>query len=361
MAEPLKDLYNKKLIETLADEIKKNYGGFKVEGFARAVFSKDWKDKELKERMRFIAETLAVFLPKNYERALKILMPASTSFKGFEYMFFPDFVELYGLGNFELSMKALEHFTEFSSSEFAVRPFIKEYPDKTMTQMGKWADSENEHIRRLASEGCRPRLPWAMALPEFKKDPKQCLKIIRKLLSDESEYVRRSAANNLNDISKDRPDEVIKFTKKYIGNSKNTDRLLKHGCRTLLKAGNTEVLAIFGFSEANHVQIKSFEAETKTAIGQHLNFSFSIRTAKKTLGRLRLEYAVDYKKKNGKQLRKIFKISEGDFSCREKIITKSHSFKDVSTRKHYGGVHGLAIIINGREAARHDFLLTEKD
>lgn len=361
MAEPLKNLYNIELIKELSDELKKVHGEFDTVGFQKTVFCESWEDKELKERMRYIALTLAEFLPRDYEQAIAILMPVSEAFEGFEYMFFPDFVELYGLDNFGLSMEALARFTEYSSSEFAIRPFIKKYPSETMAQMESWAESDNEHLRRLASEGSRPRLPWAMALPEFKKDPTPLFRIIKKLLRDESEDVRRSAANNLNDISKDHPQLILKFAKKRIGKNKLTDRLLKHACRTLLKDGNHEALKLFGFPRVTHVTIEEFKAAEAVTMGQSLKLSFVLKTRQKKLGRLRLEYAIDFIKKNHTLSRKVFKISEGDFSVKEKTVMQTHSFKFITTQKYYAGTHGLAIIINGTERARRTFRLDKKN
>ena len=169
------------------------------------IFDNNWKDKALKQRMKHISASLHHYLPMQYSDAIQILMKSSSKFRGFQYMFFPGFVERYGLNQYETSIQALEHFTKHSSSEFAVRPFITKYNHKMMAQMEVWAESDNHPIRRLASEGCRPRLPWATALPEFKQDPAPILPILEKLKNDESEYVRRSVANNLNDISKDHP------------------------------------------------------------------------------------------------------------------------------------------------------------
>ena len=134
--------------------------------------------------MRHITETLHQFLPNDYPKAINVLKPIAAKCSGFEYMFFQDYVEVYGMDDYETSIPALEHFTKYASSEFAVRPFIIKYPSKMMRQMEKWANSENHHVRRLASEGCRPRLPWAMALAEFKSNPSPILKVIEKLKNE---------------------------------------------------------------------------------------------------------------------------------------------------------------------------------
>jgi len=357
MPKLLKDLYNKKLISSLSRELKKVYPSFNSEKFSKHVFSKEWKNKELKQRMRHITETLHEFLPGDYSRAISILKPVSEKFTGFEYMFFQDYVEVYGLGDFNTSIPALEHFTKYASSEFAVRPFIVKYPDKMMRQMEKWATSDNHHVRRLASEGCRSRLPWAMALPEFKKNPSPILKVIEKLKNDESEYVRRSVANNLNDMSKDNPAITLKIAKAWKGKSENTDKLVKHACRTLLKASNQQALRLFGCGNPKDIQLHKFKCARKVEMGERVEFSFSLKTDKKNLGMLRIEYAIDFVRSKGKTGRKVFKISEGDYVGSAKDIVKYYSFKPISTRRYYPGKHGISILVNGEVMADSDFIL----
>lgn len=357
MPEPLKNRYNHELISSLSKQLSKAYKQFDSDGFLDHVFDDAWETKELKERMRHVSESLHQFLPKNYSKATKILMDASSEFSGFEFMFFPDFVELYGLDKYEESITALEHFTKYSSSEFAVRPFIKKYNSKMMKQMQAWAKSNNEHVRRLASEGCRPRLPWAMALPEFKKDPRPILIILEKLKNDDSEYVRRSVANNLNDISKDNPKLVIETAKKWLGDNPQTDWIIKHACRTLLKQGEPEVMNMFGLSQPKHIKVTDFKVNKNLTMGNKMDFSFILKSRKGKLGKLRLEYAIDFLKKNNTQSRKIFKISESMVTESEKSISKSHSFKKISTRVYYPGIHGIAIIINGHEMISDKFIV----
>ena len=357
MPEPFKNLYNKQLISTLCREIKKEYGKFDSVAFTKHVFDSDWDNKELKQRMRHISQALHKFLPGNYQHVLEILKPVSSRCSGFEYMFFQDYVELYGLDEYELSIPALEHFTKHASSEFAVRPFIIKYPEKMMAQMSKWASSNNHHVRRLASEGCRPRLPWAMALPQFKTDPQPVIKILTKLKNDENESVRRSVANNLNDISKDNPEIVTEIAKQWSDESRETDRLIKHACRTLLKSGNAETLKLFGFHKPEHIKVENLKTQKSVNMGSSLVFSFMLQSQHGKLGKMRIEYAIDFMKNNGKQARKLFKIAESDYRATEKSVTKKHSFKTITTRKYYAGNHDIAVIVNGHELARENFVL----
>ena len=360
MPEPLKNLFNEALISSLAACLKTSYGEFDVEAFQEKVFAAGWKQKELKQRMEHISVMMHEHLPGNYPQAIEILKPVSSNFSGLEHMIFPAYVELFGMGDFEISMSALEYFTPNSSSEFAIRPFIKQAPEKTMQQMSVWAESDDAHVRRLASEGCRPRLPWAMALPLFKQDARPVLKILDKLMFDESQYVRRSVANNLNDISKDHPDVVINIAKNFLGKNMDTDRLVKHACRTLLKQGEPQILKVFGFKKPHHIKITDFVVQDAVYIGDKLNFSFNLLTEESCLGKLRIEYAIDFMKNNGRQKRKIFQISESENTRQQKEISKQHSFKLISTRKYYPGAHGLAIIVNGRELTNAMFQLRVK-
>ncbi len=357
MPEALKNLYSKTLIKNLGDKIFERYPAFGKKAFTSAIFNKSWEDKELKQRMRHIVECLYLHLPSNYKKAINILKPVSAQFSGFEYMFFQDYVECYGRDNFEISMPALEHFTKYASSEFAVRAFILQNENRMMEQMLLWAKSDNHHVRRLASEGCRPRLPWAIALPTFKKKPQPVLKVLKILMKDDSEYVRRSVANNLNDISKDNPDIVLNWAQQWLGKNKNTDHLIKHACRTLLKQGDKKTLQLFGFISPTHLSVDKFTCQTKVTLGKRLDFSFLLNSKKTSIGKCRLEFAINFMKANGHLNRKIFKISEADYTQKEKEVTKYFSFKKISTRKYYAGKHQLTLIVNGVDFATKSFTL----
>ncbi|NWF36091.1 DNA alkylation repair protein [Mariprofundus sp. KV] len=361
MAEPFKNLFNEVLIDNVAASLVKHCPDFDAMAFKSSVFDAHWQQRELKDRIYHIATSMQPLLPSDYAQAVAILQLAGAAFSGVEYLIFPAYVELFGLDDYEPSVKALEVMTPYSSSELAVRPFIIRYGDRMMTQMERWAESENEHVRRLASEGCRPRLPWAMALPGFKRDPGAVLNIIEKLMDDKSEYVRRSVANNLNDISKDNPDVLIDLLHKRLGKNSRTDWILKHASRSLLKQGDSQVLQRFGFSDPEHVKAANLEVDQNVAIGKQLAFSFQLQTTDRELGKLRIEYAIDFMKANGRQARKIFKVSEADYADTTKTVAKTHSFKLITTRRYYPGRHDLAVIVNGKQLASEAFeLLAEQ-
>lgn len=357
MPELLKNMYNHESLYKVAVAIQSVYNSFKVDEFIKSTMDETWNNLELKARCRNISMSLGMYLPEDYKEALSILEKSVTGF--YFAFFFPDFVEVYGQDdiNWDLSISALERNTEYWSSEFAVRAFIIKDEERMMAQMRKWSKHKNEHIRRLASEGCRPQLPWGQAISKFKKDPTPVLPILEQLKTDTSTYVQKSVANNLNDISKTHPDLVISIAKDWYGKNKSTNWIVKHGCRTLLKKGNRDVLALFGYDDTTSINIQDFTLETTSiSIGENLTFSFKILAKKAT--KTRLEYGIDYVKSNGKRNKKIFKISEVSLKENEKkSYMKKHSFADVSVRKHYPGIHSITIIINGVEKGKLDFEL----
>ena len=352
--EPFKNIYNEQEIVKLANEIAKVYPELKKKAFINSLINEDWEAKELKERIRAISLSLGEFLEQDYIKSLEILKQVHINFSGLFHLVFPDFVEVFGLDHYDASVEALRIFTSQCSSEFAVRPFLIKYPE-LIDLFKVWAKDENEHVRRLASEGCRPRLPWGIALKEFKKDPTKVLEVLELLKDDESEYVRKSVANNLNDISKDSSNIAKNIFKNWHGNSKNTDWIVKHGSRTLLKAGDKDVLKLFGYI-CDGIVIKNLQVDKRITMGEYLNFSFDIYS-EKPLGKLRIEYKFGFLRQNNKTNYKVFKISEREVVEHKLRVQKSHHFKKVTTRKYYSGVQTLSIIINGKEFETCEFEL----
>ena len=358
--EALKNVFNEKFVNKFADAIKTYDKSFKKDAYVKTILLK-LEALELKERMRLISTQINLSTDLSYVEMFEVLKKSKTHFSyeenmGLASMVFPDFVEVYGLDDLGESLVALECFTIDSSSELAIRPFIIKYEDATMRQMLKWAKSENEHIRRLASEGCRPRLPWAIALPPFKKDPKKVFEVLELLKNDESLYVRKSVANNLNDISKDNEEMLISFVGENINKTKNTDWVLKHASRTLLKKGNKKILAYFGYKEAKHVQIKDFRLNQRVVLGENLLFSFDL-FSDEVLGNLRIEFELDFVRLNNKRGKKVFMISQSTHTTNQKTINKKYSFKKITTRQYYKGEHFLSIILNGVKLETKSFLL----
>jgi len=363
MADAIKNVYNRESLTVLAKGMQAVYAPFQADAFVQSIMDETWDSLELKGRVRQIAVNLGKFLPQDYKEAIavidKAIVSEGTWLNGF-CIYFPDFVEVFGQNeaDWDVSIAAMARYTSYASAEFAVRPFIINHEARMMAQMLEWSKSDSEYIRRLASEGCRPALPWGQALARFKKDPALILPILEQLKTDPDLYVRKSVANNLNDISKTHPDLVVGLATKWYGKNELTDWIVKHGCRTLLKKGNPAALAIFGFQDAGAVDITDFSINKKAVtIGDSFDFSFTLSVKKAT--KVRLEYAIDFVKANGKQSRKIFQISEITLKGAEiKAYTKNHSFANLSTRKHYPGEHTITIIANGVERGALTFILT---
>ncbi len=362
MAERLKDMFfTKASVGAMADAIKKAYARFDKDAFVQLV-DDAFQGLELKQMMRYTTERLHPLLPKSYGRAVKVLMKAAPEVKGFEAMCLPDYVELYGLDDWDVSLEALALFTKYSSSEFAIRPFIETDPERAMAFMKRLAGDSDPKVRRFASEGCRPRLPWAMALPQFKKDPSPILPVLEKLKDDESEFVRKSVANNLNDISKDNPRVTLDLCEAWFGQSERTDWVVKHACRTMLKAGNTRAMLLFGFGDPKRIEVNKLTLHKNTlAIGDELQFSFVLKVGTKRTCKLRLEYIMYFAKARGKVGKKVFQITENSFAPGDREFTRKHSFFDMSTRKHHPGEHQISIVVNGREKSKKSFRLVRAE
>lgn len=360
MGEPLKDIYGDMFLYDFGYKINAVYSNFNPNSFVTAVMDNNWDKLPLKSRMRRISEILRQYLPMGYEEALDVLFAIDKTCIGFPYLFFPDFVAVYGLSeeHWDLSIKALERFTQRSSSEFAIRVFLLRDPNRVMSRMMIWSKHPNEHVRRLASEGCRPRLPWGAAIPIFKSDPSPVLAILEQLKADPSLYVRKSVANNLNDISKDNPSVVLDTAQKWIGVHPYTDWILQKGCRTLIRKGNSEAMKLFGYTSFTDKVLIGTGASIsvrppKLKIGESCELQYELNIPKGDPVHIRIEYGIDFVKARRGNSRKLFLLSD-------KMITggthfsgiRTHNFKDLTTRRHYPGDHQITLLINGQEIAR---------
>lgn len=361
MSTLLKDYYSPGLIRKLASSLRKADSRFNDAGFYKAVTGDGWKELELKQRMRRVSLCMNEHLSGDYKKKIASLKKAAPGFSGLFAMSFPDFVEVHGLDDPDFSLEALGFFTSFSTSEFAVRPFLIRYPDITLKKMLEWSSDKNHHIRRLSSEGCRPRLPWGIAIPFLKKDPTPILPILENLKSDPEDYVYRSVANNLNDISKDHPELMLSICKKWMGQHQNTDWLIKHACRGLLKKGHPDALSMFGHHQNAKALVSGLRFnKSNLRIGETIEFAFSLRNEDKKKQDFRIEYAIDYMKANGKHSRKVFLLKKTTLDPTQSIqLSSKQRLTDFTTRKHYPGVHHLHIVVNGKALCSKNFQLNK--
>ncbi|QDH19580.1 DNA alkylation repair protein [Saccharibacillus brassicae] len=367
MPEPLKLIYTESFLRQFAARLQTAYPPFDERRFVDAVLARGWDELELKARMRRISEQLGLALPQPFAAALDVLYRVDEACTGFPYLFLPDFVEVYGSADadYELALNALERFTSGSSSEFAIRPFLLREPERTMRRMHVWASSDNEHVRRLASEGCRPRLPWGQALPIFKRDPAPVLELLERLRADPSLYVRKSVANNLNDIAKDHPEAVKETALRWYGRDPLTDWIVRRGCRGLLRAADPGVLQLFGYAAAASPEQAPLLSAASLAvspgsirIGESAELRVELRARAGAPLRVRLEYGIDYVKASGRTSRKLFLLSDRTLQSGERFaFVKTQRFADLTTRRHYPGLHRIVLLVNGIEYAEDSLTL----
>jgi 3-methyladenine DNA glycosylase AlkC len=364
--EPLKNSLNKKFFQTFFNSWKSLDPNFDKSKMEESIFDINWDNIELKARSRHLALMIHNQLPKNFKDSSEFLISIIERLKtkeqiifSYEYFFIADFVEVFGIDSVDDSIAAMEQITKYITCEFAVRPFIINDKKKLMDQMLVWSAHKHENVRRFSSEGCRPKLPWGMALNELIKDPSPILPILENLKADESLFVRKSVANNLNDISKDHPDLVLSILKRWKNHSEHTNWIIKHACRTLLKAGNPKAMQLFGYANNSELSIGNIQLHTPTVkMGNQLQFRFILKNNSRKSELIRIEYGLYFLKANGKQNRKVFKISEREFNSGEEIlISKNHTIKEITTRKYYLGEQKLSLIVNGIEIEQTKFTL----
>lgn len=363
----IKDIYSPAFYDSFADTLTQTIPGFSKGKFISDIYSSRFAELEWKERVKHTTAVLHGFLPVHFPDAIGLLEKTIGKLRengagngNLVYIFFADYISAYGLEDLGTSVRALEFVTQFISCEFAVRPFLLRYEQQMLAEMLRWSVHESADVRRLASEGSRPRLPWGMAIPSFKKDPSPVLPILENLRKDSSETVRRSVANNLNDIAKDNPQVVISVAKRWKGQSRETDAVVRHGSRTLLKQGNPEILKLYGLDSGN-IHLHDFEIHTpQVKIGDALEFSIGIGNQNGEQRDVRLEYGIYYLKAKGQLARKVFKLGERILEAGEQVtLSRKQSFKVITTRVFYPGMHRISIIINGEEKGIKDFHLKE--
>jgi 3-methyladenine DNA glycosylase AlkC len=348
--EPLKEMFNQAFYQHLSIELAKVYNDFdRLSFYRRALLDND--DLSLNQRMRNTSVLLRDFLPLDFPTAadiLKKVIPHTK--KGYTNLLFPDFIGLYGHEHFEISMESLKYFTSFGSSEFAIREFLKRDFSRTIQYMIKWSKNKDPHVRRLSSEGSRPRLPWSFKLDEVIRDPSLTKPILENLKTDPELYVRKSVANHLNDISKENPDYMLALVKGWDQSDPRTAWIIKHASRTLIKKGDSASLSVFNYEKNPKLRIDKFKLHTpKLQLGEKLHFDFDLVSEKNREQKLVVDYLIHYRKKAGSLSPKVFKLKNVSLKPNEKVtITAKQLFRNFTTRTHFKGRHVLEIQINGK-------------
>ncbi|MCP4183840.1 MAG: DNA alkylation repair protein [Hyphomicrobiales bacterium] len=370
--EPFKNNFSPELVRCFGSHLAKNVRLFNRAQFEQSILEK-LENLELKARAQLIADHIHNVLPQDHKQRHAIILDMlhpdvdinsdqqsdDDGICGWGMMPLGLVVGQNGTGNFEQSLQLLKEMTKRFSSEFDVRYFLILDQERALELMKNWVNDPNRHVRRLVSEGTRPRLPWAMQLPRLIKDQSPILPLLESLRDDEEEYVQRSVANNLNDIAKDHPDLVVDIAQQWMRDaSVNTVRLVRHALRSLIKQGHPGALKALGYGPPK-ISLLGFELLLpQVTLGDVLEFKLDIRSNTKTDQSLVIDYTVHHMRANGKTTPKVFKWKKLNLGGGSRFCgTKQHAIKPVTTRRCYAGRHRIDIKINGEIICGRNFEL----
>ncbi|WP_327255844.1 DNA alkylation repair protein [Streptomyces sp. NBC_01244] len=313
-------------------------------------------------RVTAVKEALLADLPDDYPAFAEVVRDAmkDPGFTG--WMIFPvtEAVAERGLSVFEPALGLLAELTPRLTAETAIRPFLRTDLHRALRTIGQWTSHADPHVRRLASEGTRPRLPWAPQLRALIADPAPALPVLDALYRDESEYVRRSVANHLNDISRDHPSVAVATAARWLDDpAPTTTGLVRHGLRTLVKAGDPDALALLGHDPAVPVSVEGPHVRTPAIrIGDHLEFDCAVTNTGDRTAHVVIDYVIHHMKANGTRTPKVFKLATRALAPGERWNgTRRHSFKAITTRRYHPGLHHVQIQVNGRPHGEAPFTL----
>ncbi|MEN9938781.1 MAG: hypothetical protein RLZZ387_5360 [Chloroflexota bacterium] len=355
--QPFKAYFGSPLVEDLAQRLLAVHPAFPAPAFIAEV-TPQLEHLELKDRVAVIAAGLRRHLPPDYPAAVALLLAILGPPHGEAEGMFTDgwylmpvaaFVEHYGLEHLDVSLRTMHAITQRHTAEFAIRPFLLRYPEQTMATLRVWTRDPSFHVRRLVSEGTRPRLPWAARLPAFVADPTPLLELLEPLKDDPSAYVRKSVANNLNDIAKDHPEQVLTTLARWQqGASDERLWVIRHALRTLVKQGHPEALRLLGAGppEVELVVLELTPAALR--IGESLTIEVMLRSVAAAAQYLVVDYVLHLPGARGATRSKVFKLRSQMLPAGETLrLVKRHSFAPVSVRRIYPGTHRLAVQVNG--------------
>lgn len=360
MAEPFKNLLDAGVVRRIAAALRQAWPGFAARRFEQRAT--DGLDAlEMKARAMLIADALEATLPEDFLASADALESAiGQGLSSWALWPVGEYVSRRGLATPERALQVLHALTQRFTAEWAIRPFILAHPDLTFATLARWAHDPSEHVRRLVSEGSRPRLPWGMQLKGLIADPSPTLPLLEALMDDKSEYVRRSVANHLNDIAKDHPGLVAEWLEAHLpGASPQRQSLLRHAARTLIKRGDVRVLAAFGQGGKFRGTARLVVSPPRLALGGHLGLQVELIPQGRQAQSLVVDYAIHHVKANGGTSPKVFKgwnleLPPGN----AKTLSRRHAVKPITTRRYFSGVHRVDLLINGRPAAHAQFELS---
>jgi 3-methyladenine DNA glycosylase AlkC len=325
-----------------------------------AEATRDFVRLELLDRARAVAEALRRFLPADYPKAVAAILGSlahdsssarAGAMDGFRYLPFVTFVREYGAdaAHFEDSMRAQYELTQRFTAEFSIRAFLERHPARTLARLHEWTEDPSEHVRRLVSEGTRPRLPWASRLSAFQRDPRPVLELLERLKDDPSEYVRRSVANNLNDIGKDHPEVLVDLARRWLrGATPERRALVTHALRFLVKQGHPGALEALGVGAKPEARVSGVATPSTVSIGGRVRLTIRVASGSRRRQSLAVDLAVHYVKADGSTRAKVFKVAVIELAPRGVAeLAKTISFAPHTTRRQYPGRHVIDVVLNG--------------
>ena len=362
MAEPLKNFYSPDTVRLMSRVFQRNWPAFNGKIFETEILA-GFDALELKQRARRITDALVRHMPPDFEEASDLITrslktdpdeepvksrSAQEGITGWATVPIGDYVALTGRDHFDLSLDMLKRLTPHLSSEFAIRPFLRDETERTLAVMQGWISSPDRHVRRLVSEGTRPRLPWAPKLTGFIENPEPILPLLDALKDDPADYVRKSVANNLNDIAKDHPDVVVDIARTWLPDAdRNRQRLIRHACRTLVKNGYRPALDALGFDKPE-VRLEHMAVTPRVVFGDGLTIDVRLVSTGSKPQDLVLDYVIHHRKANGSTSPKTFKWRTGPLAAGGTLeLEKRHAIREITTRKYYPGEHRVEIQVNG--------------
>ena len=373
MAEPFKNLVDARLVRTAADHLVRAWPDFPTRRFVRQATT-GLDELELKARVLHVREALAAALPDRFSAAadvlvrslapsrtdtdLSALQPGPDGLAGWIVWPMSEFVAAHGMRAPKRALAALRELTQRHTAEYAIRPFIVQHRELAFATLASWVDHRNPHVRRLVSEGLRPRLPWGIRLHELVEDPTPSLPLLERLQDDTSEYVRRSVANHLNDIAKDHPGVVADWLDRHLPAASDERRaLLRHASRTLIKQGDRRVLSAWGLGQELRGEAALAIEPAKVRVGGAVSIKVTLRSSARSAQRLAVDYVVHHVRKRGTSA-KTWKGWQLELAAGElRTLDKRHSLRPVTTRRDRPGHHAVDLVVNGRVVASGAFEL----
>ncbi len=376
MPEPFKLLLSPALVRSAGAHLQRSWRGFPSARF-EALALHGFDALEMKARAMQIAAALDATLPQDFEHAARSIEGALAPVAGDEglaalhastdglagWIVWPlgELIARRGLPHPQRALAALHALTQRFSAEFAIRPFILAHPQLVFDTLARWTSDPSAHVRRLVSEGSRPRLPWGLQLKPLIADPTPTLPLLRALQDDPSEYVRRSVANHLTDIARDHPTLVAEWLREHLPNADAARRgLLRHASRTLIKRGDPATLATWGIGGKLRGDAAIRILPRRIAIGAAIELVIELVSRSRSIQTLAIDYRIDHVRADGSSGPKVFKGWQLQLAPGEtRQLRKRHSFRPITIRRYYPGKHAVALQINGRVVAQAAFMLTD--